>query len=73
MTSILMLKNQEVVAFFESKAFNEMLLRVGQDDVISFKNNNTWVASHPSSALIFTQPEETWDKIKNTYRTTFKE
>lgn len=69
----MMLKNQEVAAFFESKAFNEMLLRVGQDDVISFKNNNTWVASHPSSALIFTQPYETWDKIKNTYRTTFKE
>ena len=47
----MMLKNQEVAAFFESKAFNEMLLKVGQDDVISFKNNNAWVESHPSNAL----------------------
>ena len=69
----MMLKNTEVADFFNSAAFDELLIKVGKDDVISFKNNNKWLANHPADAIIFKSPEDTWDKIKATYRTTFKD
>ncbi len=69
----MMLRNKEIKSFFESKTFDEILLKVGQDDVVSYKNNNEWLSEHPGKAIIFDQPEETWDKIKTTYKTTFKE
>lgn len=69
----LMLKNEEINAFFVSIAFDEMLSKVGRDDVVSYKNNNEWLLEHPAKAIIFDQPEDTWDKIKTTYQTTFKE
>lgn len=69
----LMLKNEEVAAFFSSAGFDELLIRVGKDDIVSFKNNNEWLQNHPGTAIVYSKPEDTWDKIKNTYRTTFKE
>lgn len=69
----LLLKHPGVMSFFESGAFDEMLVKVGKDDIISFKNNNLWLQQHPATALIFEKPEETWDQIKTAYRTVFKE
>ncbi len=69
----MMLKNEEIKLFFESNVFNEMLNKVGQDDIVSYKNNNEWLLKHPVKAIIFDRPEETWDKIKTNYKTIFKE
>ena len=69
----LMLKNEEIKLFFGSDVFNEMLNKVGQDDMVSYKNNNEWLLKHPAKAIIFDRPEETWDKIKTNYQTIFKE
>lgn len=69
----LMLKNEEVAAFFSSTDFDELLIRVGKDDLVSFKNNNEWLQNHPATAIVFSKPDDTWDRIKTTYRTTFKE
>jgi hypothetical protein len=62
-----LLKNDDIKTFFESEVFYEMLLKVAEDDVQSFKNNNTWLNHHPKEALIFNEPEKTWSKLKNTY------
>lgn len=69
----LMLKNEEVAAFLNSTAFDKLLVQVGKDDVVSYKNNNAWLQNHPAEAIVFSKPDDTWDKIKATYRTTFKE
>ena len=69
----MMLKDAVVANFFNSSAFDELLIKVGKDDVVSFKNNNKWLTNHPADAIIFKHAEETWDKIKAAYRTTFKE
>jgi hypothetical protein len=69
----MMLKNTEIAAFFKSQTFFDLMLVVGKDDIISFKNNNQWLSAHPSEAIIFNKPEETWDKIKTPYRTSFKD
>jgi predicted nucleotidyltransferase component of viral defense system len=69
----LMLRNTEVADFFNSPVFDKLLIKVGNDDVVSFKNNNKWLANHPADAIIFKSPEDTWDKIKTPYRTTFKD
>jgi predicted nucleotidyltransferase component of viral defense system len=68
-----MLKNKEVASFFRSADFDKLLIQVGKDDVVSFKNNNAWLQNHPAEAIVFSKPGDTWDKIKTTYRTTFKE
>ncbi len=69
----MMLRNGEVKTFFEGIEFNQMLLKVGQDDMISYKNNNEWLPEHPLKAIIFEKPEETWNNIKTSYQTTFKD
>lgn len=68
-----MLKNKEINDFFNSNTFIELMIVVGRDDMVSYKNNNKWLAGHPSQAVIFKEPEQTWDKIKAPYRTTFKD
>lgn len=59
--------------FFNSDRFESMLLTVANDDVLSFKNNNDWLANHPATALIFSDTTSTWSQLRNTYLTTFNE
>jgi predicted nucleotidyltransferase component of viral defense system len=66
-----LLSMEDVRTFFNSADFESMLLKVSADDVVSFKNNNEWLANHPSTAIIFSDTENTWDQIKNSYFTTF--
>lgn len=68
-----MLKNESIHSFFKSDDFLKMLQKVGKDDFISYKNNNAWLKKHPCSAIIFKTPEMVWDRIRNTYRTVFKD
>lgn len=67
-----LLKDETVQGFFTSEAFDTMLLKVAHDDVQSFKNNNDWLKYHLSEALIFKEPEETWNQLKDTYQNDFK-
>ncbi len=68
-----MLKNDEIRQFFNSGDFDKMLLRVGKDDMIGYKNNNDWIPEHPSTALIFDQPQETWEQLSTKYNGDFKD
>ena len=68
-----LLKDTDINDFFNSEKFDEMLQKVGNDDVSSFKNNNEWLKEHPVSAIIFSQPINTWKQLKNTYNSSFKE
>jgi len=69
----MMLLNDEIGSFFESNDFNIMLLKVGYDDTISYKNSNEWLKEHPKKAIIFSQPEKTWEKIRTSYQSSFKD
>ena len=67
-----LLADIEMKEFFISERFESMLSTVANDDVISFKNND-WLANHPSTALIFSDTNNTWNEIKNTYLSTFSD
>ena len=67
-----LLSEEELVRFFESKEFDTMLLKVAQDDIISFKNNNKWLRNHPVDSMIFEKPEKVWNDLKITYESDFK-
>lgn len=69
----LMLKDENLKSFFQSNDFETMLLRVATDDIASFKNNNEWLANHPTNAIIFSEPTDTWNKIKDIYTGGFSE
>jgi len=69
----IMLNDKDISQFFYSDNFEKMLLKVANDDVYSFKNNNDWLKNHPSSALIFSDTKATWDEIKQTYLNVFKD
>lgn len=68
-----MLKDEETQKFFDSNDFDEMLNKVGNDDMIGYKNDNDWIPKHPVTALIFDKPNETWEQLSSVYNTTFKE
>jgi len=68
-----LLKDKLINDFFNSKDFEIMLQKVGNDDIFSFKSNNEWLKLHPKSALIFDKPDFTWEQLKNTYNGNFKE
>lgn len=67
-----LLKQDEFSAFFHSTDFDEMLLKVANDDVASFKNNNQWLIHHPNEAIIFKDLENVWNELKATYTGSFK-
>ena len=66
------MKNEEIITFFESSDFPEMLEKVRKDDVLSYKNNNNWLSQPLKNALIFKNLEEVWEELSNTYNTDFK-
>lgn len=67
-----LLKQDIFSEFFLSTAFDEMLLKVGNDDVVSFKNNNQWLIHHPNEALVFRDIENVWNELKIIYNSDFK-
>ncbi|MBP1630946.1 MAG: hypothetical protein H6Q15_1839 [Bacteroidetes bacterium] len=66
-----MLKQEEFLDFFNSNEFDLMLLKVANDDVESFRNNNQWLREHPVRALIFDNLEGCWENLKSSYSTDF--
>lgn len=69
----LMLKDENLKSFFQSDEFETILIQVANDDITSFKNNNKWLANHPKTAIIFSETENTWSKIKDVYTSNFSE
>ena len=49
-----------------------MLQKIGKDDFISYKQQYM-VEKYPCTAIIYWAPEMTWNRIKNTCRSTFKD
>ncbi len=66
-----LLNLSDVRAFFDSAEFEEMLLLVANDDVESFKNDNSWLKNHPKDSLIFRDTENTWVELERTYNQEF--
>ncbi len=69
----LLLKDVELSDYFDSNDFIDMIIRVAQDDVGSFRNNNKWLENHPSDALIFKDVDGTWEQIKTVYEGSFSQ
>ena len=67
-----LLQQAEFSKFLHSEAFDSMLLKVANDDVASFKNNNKWLIYHPNEALIFKNLENVWAELKTVYNGDFK-
>lgn len=67
-----LLQQKEVATFFNSAAFDEMLLKVASDDIVSFKSNNKWLAKHPNEALFFRDLENVWEALEPVYNSNFK-
>ncbi len=67
-----LLQQREFADFFESLAFDEMLLKVANDDVASFRNNNQWLAYHPNEALIFLEIDNVWHQLQSVYESEFR-
>lgn len=67
-----LLKQAAFSAFFHSTAFDEMLLKVGNEDVASFRNNNGWLIHHPMEALIFKDLDNVWSGLKIIYDGDFR-
>lgn len=51
MTNHQLLQDKELSNFFKPLSFDEMLLKVANYDVASFKNNNDWLVRHPNEAF----------------------
>jgi hypothetical protein len=67
-----LLKQEEFIKFFHSKNFDDLLLKVANDDVVSFRNNNKWLNHHPNEALFFKDLETIWNELKIVYNGDFK-
>lgn len=67
-----LLQQEEYSQFFQSPAFDEMLLKVANDDVASFRNNNQWLVFHPRDALLFRDTEAVWQELSGVYLGDFR-
>ncbi len=68
----LLLQEVELQEFFISNEFETMLLKVAQDDVASFRNNNTWLKHHPNDCLFFSDLGSVWKQLSEVYESDFK-
>jgi len=68
----MLLQHKEYLEFFNSKHFENMFLKVANDDIKSFKNNNDWLNKPPKEALIFSDLEKIWKELMPIYNTSFK-
>lgn len=66
-----MLEIPEIKDFFNSEQFETMLLKVAQDDIVSYKSNNEWLKNHPKNALIFVDKINAWQEIEPVYKADF--
>lgn len=66
-----LLKEDEIKEFFISSDFETMLQNVAEDDKLSFKKDNEWLAIHPKEALLFADTDNVWSELKNTYSNDF--
>lgn len=67
-----LLQQKEFSDFFDSTAFEDMLLKVANDDVASYKNSNEWLIHHPNQALLFKDVETVWAVLKVVYNGDFR-
>lgn len=67
-----LLQQKEFLDFFNSSEFEIMLLKVANDDIASFKNNNQWLVNHPNEALIFKHLDEVWKELQPIYTNAFR-
>ena len=66
-----MLKNKEIEDFFDTNEFDELLVKVANDDMLSFKSGNEWLQNNPTQAMIFKESNDVWNKLKTTYFSSF--
>ena len=67
-----LLKEKELSEYFDSEDFTTMFLKVANDDIESFKNNNDWLNNHPNNALIFSDLDNVWKELSPVYNDSFK-
>lgn len=67
-----LLRQQEFYDYFQSNEFPKLLLKVANDDVVSYKSNNKWLVHHPNEALILKDLDNVWNQLRATYNNDFK-
>lgn len=68
-----LINDPDTKAFFESDEFDTMINIVGKDDIMSYRSGTDWLEFHPQTALIYSEPEKTWEQLRSTYNSTFKD
>lgn len=67
-----LLLQKEFLDFFYSPRFDKMLLKVANDDMVSYRNNNKWLVYHPIASLFFKDLEKVWTELTPVYNGDFK-
>lgn len=67
-----LLQIDEIKVFLASEAFEDMLIKVANDDKLSFRNENKWLEIHPKEAVLFKNPEATWKQLIEVYQNDFR-
>jgi predicted nucleotidyltransferase component of viral defense system len=68
-----LLQLKEFSDFLHSSDFETMLLKVANDDVKSFRNNNQWLVYHPIQSLMFNDLYTVWLQLETTYNGSFRD
>jgi len=68
-----LIQQKNYLEFVESEEFETMLLKVANDDVSSFRNNNEWLKNHPNESLFFKDLDNVWNNdLATVYKNDFK-
>ncbi len=67
-----LMQQSNIKQFLYSDNFQEMMIRVAQDDIEAYADSRNCLSKHPKNALLFNQLEDVWEKIKDTYTSDFK-
>ena len=68
-----LVQQEEIKMFLESPDFQEMMLKVANNDLEAYKDSRECLKTHPKKALFFSELDKVWEQLLNTYTTTFKD
>ncbi len=68
-----LLQIEEMNEYFNHSDFEELLIKVAIDDIVSFKNNNEWLKKHLLDNLIYQDFPTVWKELEIEYQGGFKQ
>lgn len=66
-------QSEEIDTFLNSNNFQQMMIKVALNDLEAYTDSRDCLKNHPRESLFFSELDQIWNQLKNTYSKDFKD